>query len=133
MNQVFLDTSAAYALLVSSDQNHARAARAFASLGQREAGLTTTSYVLVETYALLMRRVGLAAARAFREDVQPLVEVAWVQHDQHERGLDLVFDRNQGDLSLVDAVSILTMRDLGIDQAFAYDRHFAAEGFDLLG
>ena len=132
MNRVFLDTSAAYALLVSSDANHKSAADAFRVLAARSATLVTTSYVLVETYALLSNRVGHHAAVAFREDVQPLVEVTWVDRDLHERGLDLLLGRTRRGFSLVDAVSFASMRDQGIDEAFAYDRHFEDEGFGLV-
>ena len=132
MNRVFLDTSAAYALLVASDQNHGRAARTFGDLRLREAGIATTSYVLVETYALLMSRVGASAARAFREDLQPLADVTWVGPELHERALDLLFERDKTHLSLVDAVSFLAIQDQGIDEVFAYDRHFEQEGFSLL-
>lgn len=129
MSKVFVDTSAAYALLVDSDSNHSRAAAAFGKLAERLAPLLTTSYVLVETYALLCRRAGLEAGEAFRSDVQPLLETVWVGGSLHERGLDLLFERGARDLSLVDAVSFLVMRDHDVAEAFAYDRHFEQEGF----
>lgn len=132
MSHVFVDTSAVYALLVASDTNHPDAARAFRRLEERVATLVTTSYVLVETYALLGRRVGLDAVIAFRHDVQPVFEVVWVDKALHERGLDLLEERAVEDLSLVDAVSFVTSRDRDIDEAFAYDRHFEREGFALV-
>jgi predicted nucleic acid-binding protein len=67
--------------------------------------------VLVETYALLGRRIGLAAMKAFRNDIRPLLDIMWVDESLHERALDLLFDRNVRELSLVDAVSFITMRD----------------------
>lgn len=54
--RVFVDTSALYALLDEDDANHARAAKAFAELQGSE--LTTHAYVLVETLALVSRRLG---------------------------------------------------------------------------
>lgn len=132
MSRVFVDTSAAFALLVASDENHARAAEAFRALAARGAALATTSYVLVETYALLMRRVGREACETFRDDIEPLLDVAWVDGDLHARGRDFLVRSRRGGLSLVDAVSFLVMRDGGIDEAFAYDRHFEEEGFGLV-
>ena len=129
MSRAFLDTSAAYALLVASDANHEPAAAAFERLRAGDAALVTTSYVLIETYALLGRRVGGKAVRAFRDDLGPLLDVTWVDEGLHDRGLDLVLDRGDAGLSLVDAVSFLAMRDKGIDEAFAFDRHFEEEGF----
>ena len=129
MSRVFVDTSAVHALMVASDLNHAPAAIAFEKLARRGAPLTTTSYVLMESFALLGRRVGREAVEAFRADIQPLLDVVWVDEGLHERGLDLLLEKRVEDLSLVDAVSFVTMRDHEIDEAFAYDRHFEQEGF----
>jgi predicted nucleic acid-binding protein len=121
--------SAIFALLDGGDASHARARRAFGRLREREALLVTTSYVLVETCALVGRRLGLAALRAFREDFTPLLDVIWVDAATHEAALDLLFERNKTSLSLVDAVSFVTMRRERIDEVFAFDRHFGDEGF----
>ncbi len=128
MNAVFADTSGFLALLVPTDKAHAAARRAFASLRQRSALLRTTSYVLVETYALCERRLGLAAVRAFREDFEPLLDVRWVDDGLHERGLDLLLSKKKRGLSLVNAISFVAASDEGLEEAFAFDRHFAEEG-----
>src|SRR5262245_7692646 len=62
---VYVDTSAILALLISSDAAHARAGRAFDKLAAEQTSLLTSSYVLVETSALVGRRAGLAAVRQF--------------------------------------------------------------------
>jgi uncharacterized protein len=129
VSQVFVDTSALYALLVRSDQRHGDARRAFDRLKAEEAVLVTSSYVLVETYALLGRRIGLGAVAAFRNDFAPLLEVAWVDPATHDAALDALLERSSRELSLVDLVSFLVMRGRGIDEAFAFDRHFEEEGF----
>ena len=132
MNRVFVDTSAVLALLNPSDESHEPARRVFEKLQTRDAALLTTSFVLVEVYALLGRRMGLAAVEAFRSDFAPLLEVVWVGADMHEAGLDLLLERRVRDLSLVDAVSFLVMRQRRLDEVFAFDRHFRDEGFTLL-
>jgi uncharacterized protein len=129
VSQVFVDTSALYALLVRSDQRHGDARRVFDRLKAEEAVLVTSSYVLVETYALLGRRIGLGAVAAFRNDFAPLLEVAWVDPATHDAALDALLERSSRELSLVDLVSFLVMRGRGIDEAFAFDRHFEEEGF----
>jgi predicted nucleic acid-binding protein len=60
---VFVDTSALYALLVRTDEDHAEAAKAFRGLLEAGRSLVSTNYVLVETTALLQHRIGLAAVR----------------------------------------------------------------------
>ena len=130
MSRVFVDTSAACALLDAGDSAHGRARSAFERLRRREALLVTTSYVLVETCALVTRRLGLAALSGFREDFAPLLDVVWVDAAVHEAALDLLFERRRSSLSLVDAASFVTMRRGRIDDAFAIDRQFDEEGLD---
>ncbi len=133
MRAVFADTSGLLALLNPNDETHARARRAFDALGAREASLVTTSFVLVETYALVGRRLGLEAVRAFRLGLAPLLEVAWVDEALHEAGLDLLIARRRRRLSLVDTVSFVVMRSRGIEEALAFDPDFEEEGFRLVG
>lgn len=132
MSRVFVDTSAVLALLNPADDAHPRARRAFERLAAREAPLLTTSFVLVETYALIGRRMGLGAVGAFRQSFAPLFEVVWIDGAAHEAGLDLLLERGRPDLSLVDAVSFHVMRQRRLDEAFAFDRHFEDEGFRLV-
>lgn len=132
MNAVFVDTSAFLALLIANDEAHESAKAVFATLQTRRARLVTTSYVLVETYALLGRRLGTAAVRAFREDFAPLLEVVWVDRELHEAALDELLERAARTLSLVDATSFVVMRRRRIEEAFVFDRHFTQAGFTLV-
>ena len=132
MSAVFVDTSALLALLVADDTNHRAAKRAFDSLSREKARLFTTSYVLVETYALLGRRHGREAVQRFRNDFAPLLDVVWVDAELHEAGLDGFLGRAARSLSLVDAVSFAALRARGAHRAFAFDRHFASAGFELV-
>ncbi len=132
MNGVFADTSGLLALLNAEDENHAAAERAFANLRARQASLVSTSFVLVEAYALIGRRFGLDAVRSFRADWSPLLDVVWVDQALHDAGLDLLFERRKRQLSLVDAVSFITMRRRSVAEAFAFDPHFEQEGFSLV-
>lgn len=132
MSPVFVDTSAFIALLVSDDAHHARATRAFEALAASESRLLTSSYVLVETYALLFRRVGIRAVRAFRDGFTPLLETAWVGAELHERGVERhLRARGRSRPSLVDAVSFELMMERSIDRAFAFDPDFERAGFRL--
>lgn len=129
MNAVFADTSGLVALLSTTDDNHARAKRAFGNLRARQALLVSTSYVLAETYALVGRRLGLDAVRSFRADFAPLIDVVWVDETLHNAGVDLLLDRRKRLISLVDAVSFMVMRQRSVAEAFAIDPHFEQERF----
>ena len=54
--------------------SHRLAAPAFEGFERRPAVLVTTSYVLVETCALLARRAGMEAVRRFREAMTGLLD-----------------------------------------------------------
>ena len=129
---VLVDTSALLALLVPTDAQHANARRAFAKLADAQSRLVTTSYILVECYALIDRRVGRDAVRRFRSDFAPLLEVIWVGADEHERALDIVETGGPSGPSLVDAASFVVARKHHVDEVFANDAHFTKAGFVLV-
>jgi predicted nucleic acid-binding protein len=132
VNEVFVDTSAFVALMLADDRRHKRARRAFDKLAAEEARLRSSSYVLVETYALLQRRVGIDAVVTMRDRIAPLIEVDWVGRSIHDAAVERLTLASRKKLSLVDCVSFEVMKRRGITTAFAYDRHFAAEGVTLL-
>ena len=129
---VFADTSAFYALLVRTDESHQAVRAAFTSLLGDRRPLWTTSFVIVETMALLQHRIGLAAARDFDEEVLPVVQVRWVDEDLYRLGTDRLWREDRRHVSLVDSVSFEFMRLQGIGTALAVDSHFADAGFDVL-
>lgn len=132
MSRVFVDTSAILALLVPSDVQHPAALTGFEKLRARDSSLVTSSYVLVETYALLSRRFGLDAVRSFREDFAPLLDVTWVDGELHDAGLDHQLAAGSRSLSLVDATSMVLLRRLRIDEIYSFDRHFTEAGFQTI-
>lgn len=129
---VFADTSALYALLVRTDEAHESVREAFARLLADDRVLWTTSFVIVETMALLQHRIGLGAARDFDEDVLPVLRVQWVDETLYRLGTERLWREDRRALSLVDAVSFEFMKGHGITTALAVDPHFKAAGFHLL-
>lgn len=129
---VFLDTSAIYAVFDADDSNHARAAGAWTALISSDAVLHTTNYVLVELIALLQNRLGSQAVELLHEFVLPWVGVVWVDQALHREGQLAFRTARRRDLSLVDCVSFVTMRSVGIRRSFTVDSHFAEQGFETL-
>ena len=129
---IFVDTSAFLAVLNADDANHVAAKRSWERMLRQEETLVCTSYVLVETFALLQNRLGMAAVRAFQETIVPLVQVEWVDFGIHRAGISALLTANRRQLSLVDCVSFEVMRSLGLTTAFAFDPHFTEQGFLLL-
>lgn len=128
----FLDTSALYALLVRTEERHADVVRAFRKLLEERRTLWTTSYVLVETVALLQHRIGLAPVRDFVEHVVPLLSVEWVSEALHRKGTERLLREDRRHLSLVDCVSLEFIRSQGLRDVLALDTEFAQAGCRLL-
>jgi predicted nucleic acid-binding protein len=130
--RVFVDTSALLAVLDRRDAHHPAAREIWARvLGFEEMPLTS-NYVLVEINALLQARFGLKALRIFESEVLPALETAWVDEEVHQAGKGAVLAAGRRGLSLVDCVSFEVMRRHGIQTAFAFDRHFAEQGFSVI-
>ncbi len=128
---VFVDTSALYAVLDRDDSNHGSAAETYLALLQRTS-LLTHAYVVVETTALVQRRLGMEAVRALVDDMLPAFDVAFVDESLHQAASAAMLAGGARDVSLVDWTSFELMRRLSVAEAFAFDDDFARQGFTLL-
>jgi predicted nucleic acid-binding protein len=129
---VFADTSALYALMVRDDLMHVRAKKCFSHFAERSVQLISSSFVLVETIALLQRRIGLDAVQDFHVRLIPLLDVLWVDAQWYARALQRLFSQGRRDLSLVDCLSFEIMEARAVTLAFTYDRHFEENGFTIV-
>ena len=123
---LFVDTSAFYALTDDSDQSYGRATELLASAEQ----LVTTDYVLLETWMLIDKRGGHAAAEAFWKSIR--AGAATVEHitpaDLDAAGAIGEAFHDQG-FSLVDRTSFAAMERLGVHRAVTFDDDFAVYRF----
>jgi predicted nucleic acid-binding protein len=129
---VFVDTSAFYAGLDRDDINHKRAKNAWTDLLAGDARLVTNNYVLLETGALVQKRLGPAALRLLYRDVAPLLAVDWISQQRHQAGVEALLAAARRKLSLVDCIGFQTMREYGAQTAFCFDPHFREQGFDII-
>jgi predicted nucleic acid-binding protein len=88
--------------------------------------------VLLESLALIQHRLGVQAARAFRDQLLPVLQVQWVTTELHDTATSLLLTVGQRDLSLVDCTSMELMRRFGQCAIFAFDQHFRDHGFTQL-
>ena len=130
---IFVDTSAALALVNPKDEYHDTSTAVIAALLDDGEELFTHNYVMLETIALLQRRVGLTAAAAFQRDAQNNLRIHWVTEDDHNLAVDRWLERGTRRLNLVDCMSFVVMEMFGCETAFAYDSDFKTEGFELVG
>ena len=129
---IFFDTSAFLALLDRNDIFHKKAIAEWKKILYKSQNSTTNSFVLLESIAVIQRRLGVEAVRELRENILPHLYLDWLDEPQHEKALDTVLSTNHRQLSLVDISAFATMRRLGINKVFTFDKHFAEQGFDLI-
>ena len=129
---IFVDTSAILPLMDAGQPNHLMAQKIWREAVIQERLLYSTNYVIVETTALLQNRLGVEAVQLFQENVVPFFQIIWVQKSLHQAGITALLLANRRQVSLVDCISFAAMRQLGLHQAFAFDKHFAEQGFSLL-
>jgi hypothetical protein len=129
---VFVDTSALLSLMDRSDRDHERVVAALGDLGRAGETLLTSSYTLVEAGALTRRRLGTEAFRRLGQTASRACQVVWVDEELHARAWQLAASRGRRGPGLVDCVSFLVMREVGVDAALALDAHFRREGFRTL-
>jgi len=130
--RVFVDTSAFYALMDRSDTNYVHAAELWRHLLEKDLYLYTSNYVIVETLALLQSRLGFEAANLFYRDVLSLAEVLWIEGSLHNLAYSLWLSLGRRKVSFVDCTSFITMRHHKVETAFAFDRHFEEQGFEIV-
>jgi predicted nucleic acid-binding protein len=128
---VFVDTSAWYAALDADDEHNASARRLLEDLNRREERLVTHNYVVLESIALMDRRLRKTDVARFVAELLPLAEIEWIQPSLHDQAQAAYLDARSG-ASLVDHVSFALMRARDMTTAFAFDADFEAQGFALL-
>lgn len=127
----FADTSALYALVDADDTYHDRAHDLWHTLAVDDV-VVTTQLVVVETTALVQRRLGHEAAAELHRAVLAGTDVLALDEGQFGRAVERWAAHGRRRLSLVDVTSFVVMEDRGIDVAFAIDDDFRTAGFDTL-
>jgi uncharacterized protein len=128
---VFVDTSALLAYVDRDQEDHADAVQRLQAAALARTKLVTTSYALLETYALVQRRLGMDWTRRIAAELEPLLTVEWVSADLHHAAVAALLTAGRRNLSLVDCTSFELMRRLGLSHAIAYDEHFEERGYEL--
>ena len=129
---LFVDTSALIGFLDADQPRHAEVIDAWDKAIDGARPLFTSNYVLVESFALVRRRLGLEALRALAEILVPMLRPLWIDEEMHSAAVAALFTAGRRRLSLVDCASFELMRRHGLTEALALDDDFARQGFSLL-
>jgi predicted nucleic acid-binding protein len=127
---VLVDTSAYFALADQQDRNHEAALRVRNRLIGERWRLLTTNFVIAETHALLLARLGRAIAlRVLQQIDRSTTTIVRVSEGDEMRARGILSKYDDKDFSFTDAASFAVMERLRMSQAFSFDRDFAQYGF----
>ena len=133
MKELFVDTSAWMAIVDAADVNHQHAV-AFQDEIAGTCRLVVSNYIFDELYTLVLMDLGYTQAVAIKQTLDLLeragtLDVVWVDAVLAAQAWN-VFERFNSDKqwSFTDCVSYTVMRARGIQEAFAFDRHFDQMG-----
>ena len=129
---IFVDTSALIAFVDADQPRHAEVIDTWDRAIADGKALFTSNYVLVESFALVQRRLGLEALRALADVLVPMLRVLWIDEELHAAAVASLFTAGRRKLSLVDCTSFELMRRRGLAEALALDDDFARQGFRRL-
>ena len=131
MAQVLVDTSAIFALLDRSDVRHSPAQDVLGDLKRRRIGPLITNFIVAESHALLLNRIGASVARRWLfQNVWPIERIG---EDDESRAKAILRQYTDKTFSYTDATSFAVMERLGLKAAFAFDPHFRQYGFQVIG
>lgn len=119
---LFIDTSVFYAIADRSDRSNLRAKAIIRDNEQR----LTTDHVLVETWLLIQRRLGSAAADAFWSGARAgVVMIETVTAADLEAAFVIGEAFPDQSFSIVDRTSFVALQRLGIRRVASFDNDFA--------
>jgi len=126
MRQVFVDTGAFYAALNRKDQYHQEAAMLFDQAVAEEWRVLTSNFVVAETHALVLTRLGRDLAAEWLRSVP--ADVIRVTEQDEAKARRIIFGYQDKEFSYCDATSFAVMERLRIRSVMAFDPHFAQYG-----
>jgi predicted nucleic acid-binding protein len=134
MNAVFVDTGGWMACADRSDPAHVACTTARDTTLEAGRTLITTDFVVDETLTLIRFRLGLAAAKAWWQQIDGSTRLRWerVENARFERARALFFQFRDKDLSFTDCTSFAVMRELRLTTVLTTDAHFRQVGFEVL-
>src|SRR5712672_5758 len=132
---VFVDSGAWIALALSRDPLHLQAREQWDLLHGAGAELHTSVPVVIETFTFLDRNANRDVALTWKESIHKprAVKILPCELRDLEQSWEYFRRADLHKLSAVDATSFAIMKRARIRLAYAFDHHFVAVGFRLVG
>lgn len=129
MNDIFLDTVGLIAVWDQADQWHVAADAAYRNLLSEGRRLMTTEAILLECGNAASRRPYRHRVHALRQSlIEEGLLIMPTPEEIEQAWRDYLHGMADG-AGIVDQISFVAMRRLGIKEAFTNDAHFHAAGF----
>ncbi len=120
MRQIFIDTSAYFALADEEDKNHQTASGKMQKLIRERASFTTTNIVIADPHTLTLKRIGYKTALEVIERIySSQIRIYRIREADEKKALDIIRKYTDKDFPFVDALSFAVMEKLHITQACA--------------
>jgi predicted nucleic acid-binding protein len=133
-DKVFLDTAYAIALSVETDSFHDRALELADEIESQKIKLVTTRAILLEIGNALsnvhFRKAAVELLDSLEKDKN--VMIVSLGEELYDSAFNLYRTRVDKEWGLIDCVSFVTMKQLGITESLTTDRHFQQAGFVTL-
>ncbi|WP_406678069.1 type II toxin-antitoxin system VapC family toxin [Moorella sp. ACPs] len=125
-----VDTSAVYALIDRSDDLHEKAKNLFKKLSEKDVDLILTNFILAETHALILSRIGHELAREWLKNL--VWKIERVKEEDEKRAREIIIAYKDKSFSYTDATTFAVMERLKLNVALAFDNHFTQFGWQCL-
>jgi predicted nucleic acid-binding protein len=124
---VLADTGPLFALADPSDQYHRQAQEQLARLTATGRFVAITYLTLAETYTLILRRLGMAYAHVWLQEMADGSATINPEAGDYIQASNLIVSYTDQPITIFDAVAAAVAERLGLT-VWTYDRHF-----DLMG
>ncbi len=133
---IFVDTGAWIALSEESDQYHHEAVASYAKLKRRKARFLTTDYVIDEAVTRLRYDASFSVAVQFLDLIAQsrndnVLQFVSINEALFQEAVAIFCQYDTVVLSFTDCASFAVCRHHGVQEAFAFDQHFAMMGMAL--
>lgn len=136
MLRIFIDTSAFIALLVENDKNHKRVVLAYKRYKAQNAFFYTNNFILAELYTRLMYDCGKSKSRLCVDFIRRLekegkIAVLEINDELFTRAEKVFIKFGEHELSMVDAIAVLCLKEFKLDEIFSLDSDFRKVGLSV--
>jgi predicted nucleic acid-binding protein len=130
---VLIDASAFAAIHIRNEQHHRDANAISRVIGLARRATITTNFIVAETHALVLARVGRHAAFQSLGLIDRITNRIERVSEEDERNARAILEQyDDKSFSYTDATSFAVMRRLELTDVFTFDRHFEQIGFSPL-